>query len=877
MILTAEILKSVHSGPIIVVMRYCLSLIGALGLTLLAVVPAAATTIVPAADPGELALDSEAVFLARAGMSRAVERPSFLATETELEVLAVVSGPLVAGEKVAVAVPGGEIDGVGWAVAGSPRFIEGEVYLLFADRGADGRWRPRLLADSVLRQEHEADGTSVLVPLEEARGLDRIGASQGAGALIPAPVDEARFLNRLRRSLEGEAGWSWTPLMASSASTWLELKEAPAGCVFMRSASDVPIRWKIFEEGGSQGLWADDAGEASITGGGFDEVNDAIGRWMGVAGTSLDLTYNGSKSFTMSCTSSSDQDAPRAGADVVVFDDPCDDIDDLVNCGGTLAFGGPWFGALHRFDDQNWFTASSWFVVVNNGVGECLQRFVFELMITHELGHGLGFGHTEDSESLMNATCCHEHNALDFACAQYLYPAQSTESAQVTVPVIAYVNGVGGTPWRTNVTIANPTDGGLTVDLTYQAGGEPPVTVTRSLPAMASLFYEDIVPTLFDARDGRGPLRMTSDCSGDLCPVIVSRTYAERSFGNFGSGVPADVVPAAGAVTMPGLFEDGEYRSNLSVTADVGSPVDATFELFRGGDGLVRSNVRRTVPAGEQEQWSLDQLFPGLARDGVPMTVRVTMDQPGVASASVVDNVSTDSAVILGKQPSTGWIVPVVAHIPGRDNTEWTSEVSLWNASGGPVTVHLEYLPEKTDNSAAGITSPEIHIAAFESLTLEDVVLGRFGIDNGKGTLLIEASGSVTVTSRVATAGPNGGTSGNGVRTFHDGAWSKTQAMLPGVRMRDGFRTNVGFISGAEAITVRCKLFNMDGALVAEGSVNVKPRSLRQLSVERIFGSSGYTVPDPVGAIIVEGDGDFLAYLTVIDGTSQDPVFVMPK
>ena len=859
-------------------MRFSLSpVLAAFSLALLAVVPAAATTIVPAADPGELALDSEAVFLARAGLSRTVERPSFLATETELEVLSVVSGPLVAGEKVPVTVPGGEIDGVGWAVAGSPRFVEGEVYLLFADRGTDGRWRPRLLADSVLRQEREADGTSVLVPLEEARGLDRIGASHGAGALIPAPVDEARFLERLRGSLEGEAGWSWTPLMASSASTWLELKEAPAGCVFMKNASDVPIRWKKFDDGRSQDLWADDEGEASITGGGFDEVESAIGRWMGVEGTNLNLSYRGPKSYTMPCTSSGDQDAPRAGADLVVFDDPCDDIEDLVNCGGTLAFGGPWFGGINHFDDQTWFTASSWFVVVNNGVGDCIERFTFELMLTHELGHGLGFGHTDDSQSLMNATCCHPHNELDNTCAQYLYPAQVTEPAQMTVPVIAFVDGVGGTPWRTDVTIANPTDGHLTVDLTYQAGGEPPVTVTRPLPEMASLFFEDIVPTLFGAGDGRGPLRVTSDGSGDLFPVIVSRTYAERSFGNLGSGVPADVVPAAGTVTMPGLFEDGAYRSNVSVTADVGASVDATFELFRGDDGLVSSNVRRTVPAGEQEQWSLDKLFPGLARDGIPMTVRVTMAQPGVVSASVVDNASTDSAVILGKQPSTGWIVPVVAHVPGKDDTEWTSDVSLWNASGGPVTVHLEYLPENTDNSAAGITSPEIHVAAFESLTLEDVVLDRFGIDNGKGTLLIETSGSVTVTSRVATAGPNGGTSGNGVRTVHDGAWSKGHAMLPGVRLRDGFRTNVGFVSGAEAITFHCKLFNADGTLVAEGTVNLKPRSMRQLSVEKIFGSSGYTIPDPVGTITVEGAGDFLAYLTVIDGTSQDPVFVMPK
>ena len=51
---------------------------------------------------------------------------------------------------------------------------------------------------------------------------------------------------------------------------------------------------------------------------------------------------------------------------------------------------------------------------------------------------------------------------------------------------------------------------------------------------------------------------------------------------------------------------------------------------------------------------------------------------------------------------------------------------------------------------------------------------------------------------------------------------------------------------------------------------------MRHLSVEEVFGTGGYNPPNPVGTIVVEADGIFLAYLTVIDGTSQDPIFVMP-
>ena len=44
-----------------------------------------------------------------------------------------------------------------------------------------------------------------------------------------------------------------------------------------------------------------------------------------------------------------------SGSNIVVFNDPCDDIPDLTGCSGTLAFGGPWFGGTHSFDGQDWW------------------------------------------------------------------------------------------------------------------------------------------------------------------------------------------------------------------------------------------------------------------------------------------------------------------------------------------------------------------------------------------------------------------------------------------------------------------------------------------------------------------------------------------
>jgi len=51
---------------------------------------------------------------------------------------------------------------------------------------------------------------------------------------------------------------------------------------------------------------------------------------------------------------------------------------------------------------------------------------------------------------------------------------------------------------------------------------------------------------------------------------------------------------------------------------------------------------------------------------------------------------------------------------------------------------------------------------------------------------------------------------------------------------------------------------------------------MRQISVESLFPDLE-VVPDPVASIVVRGDARFLAYLTVVDGTSQDPIFVMSR
>jgi hypothetical protein len=446
----------------------------------------------------------------------------------------------------------------------------------------------------------------------------------------------------------------------------------------------------------------------------------------------------------------------------------------------------------------------------------------------------------------------------------------------ITVPVVAHVDGVGGTPWRSDLSVTNREGFPIEVKLRYQPAADMTLSRRYTLGAHETLLFEDIVQTVFRAGDGRGPIRLETVGFDIVEPAVASRTVAERSFGTYGQGMPAVVRPRAGTFGLPGLRHDDDYRSNVAVTAAVDSAVVATFALFRGSRGLVAGGVARSVEAGEQRQWSLDQLFPGHARAGEPMTVEVRLSGAGVTYASVVDNASTDAVTYLGTQPAHEWVVPAVAHTSGKDGTFWSSDVTVANLGTDDVNIDLEYLPEKADNSGGGILRSSLRIRSGSTHCFEDVVLDEFGIDDGKGVLRISSSRPIVVSSRVWTAGPNAGTTGHGLRTVVEETLGRDTTVLPGIRVRDGFRTNVGVVTGETWASVRLRLRDQSGTEHADTYVNVPARSMRQWSLESLFGATKVKQFDQTGSLVLDSDADFFAYLVVIDGSSQDPVFFLP-
>ncbi len=222
-----------------------------------------------------------------------------------------------------------------------------------------------------------------------------------------------------------------------------------------------------------------------------------------------------------------------------------------------------------------------------------------------------------------------------------------------------------------------------------------------------------------------------------------------------------------------------------------------------------------------------------------------------------------------------------VAAAASFSNSEpsWASDLGIMNRSDQPLVFKMQFLPRGEDNSGVPFTEA-MALGANSSVNLVDVWGAFAGEGAGSINVCVGDVDAGSVTSRIYTTHDEG--------TMGQSFVGKVpvEMIVTGETARLGFlaqnadiRTNVGFLNaGGEPIVVDVDFFQADGTPLGTSSTDLPPYSSHQWN--RAFVNRLAVDDVPAGAFIdVSTDSPgatFLAYASVIDNHSDDPITIWP-
>jgi PKD repeat protein len=428
------------------------------------------------------------------------------------------------------------------------------------------------------------------------------------------------------------------------------------------------------------------------------------------------------------------------------------------------------------------------------------------------------------------------------------------------VSATAQTSGIGGTSWRTELTVFNAGEA-ASVDFIYLPADGTIRTKRVFVPALQSVTYLDALGELYGLTSAAGAIaiRSTSPASTPKLKVS-SRTFTDGAIGTYGQGVP-DVTSFDESLYIAGIQSNAAYRTNVGLVNRTDADVTATLTLRDGdGDNVASANV--TIAKNSFRQTSLAALFPstaGRSYDVLSMSVRAASSNAISVYASVVDNVSQDPIYVQAVPLTTSdrLVLPVVGRAPGANGTYWRSDVTLFNPTSSFRVISLRYAGK----------SKSLALNGGDSVVLADIV-GQMGVVSGSGALEITWSGDSgpIVTSRTYTTVNGGGTFGQSIDPITSFA---NESFVPGLRMTSDYRSNVGFVNGSDKDTrIDVTLVSPTGAELARTTIDVPASSTVQYSIASLF-------PTATGTFTLHATstGSVFAYGSMVDNASGDPVF----
>lgn len=461
-------------------------------------------------------------------------------------------------------------------------------------------------------------------------------------------------------------------------------------------------------------------------------------------------------------------------------------------------------------------------------------------------------------------------NAASYAFATHsINVTAAQQTSRTLVSAAAQTSGVGGSTWRTELTLFNAGSETLPVNLIYIPSYGNAVQ-TRQIPigAKQTITYSNALGDLYGISNGAGAIAIEATASNAAPQLrVTSRTFTDGVTGTYGQAVPTvGSSDFSGNLYLTGVTSNADFRTNVGLVNRGGSDAAVTLRLVSAA-GVLLASANVVVPANNFQQTPISQLFPLLSTLSFDsLSMNVTSNAPDAISvyASVIDNKTQDPVYIQATPggASSPMILPAVGRAPGVGGTFWRSDVTVYNPGASSLTLTMRYLA----------SSKSLSVGAGQTVVLADV-LQQFNVASGSGALELSWTGGVSpiVTSRTYTPAVSGGTYGQSIDPIQ--AFG-SDMYVTGLRSDSSFRSNVGFVNNSDqTIAVSLTLYASSGTPVATGLVTLAPRSQTQSALSTLFPNAAISTLGSVTLHAHNDAGAMFAYGSMVDNNSGDPVF----
>ena len=447
------------------------------------------------------------------------------------------------------------------------------------------------------------------------------------------------------------------------------------------------------------------------------------------------------------------------------------------------------------------------------------------------------------------------------------------------VPAAAHVKGAQGTNWRTDLRLYNTGAVPLTANIFFLPANadNSGVTTKRSINVNGggAVTIPDIVFESF-GRDETGALLIDTS-GGNL--IVTSRTYNQvgrTTYGQFLPGVSlTQTLPISQVGHFPFVSKSSQYRTNIGFASTGGTLGKVTITLYDSANVKLGSGTFDVLPRGQAQVNDVFNAVNAPATDVARAEITATV--PIIAYASVIDNMTGDPIAMTAQRESNGYnnaVLAAVGHSTGAVLSVWRSDLRIFNTAASSTTVTLTLYEQNAANGSPA--SRTLAIGARRVLALDDIVKAEFGLNSVNGSLRISSPAKLLIGSRTYNKSTVEGSYGQDVPAVPSAEFANSSQTLIFTGLLGGsqFRTNVGLFNPSDsAMDVTLELRTLNGTLLGSRTQNLQPGFTTQIN--DVFSWLGVNLIDE--AIITmksSGTGNYVAYASVIDSLSGDPVYI---